>query len=76
MKATSRRNLFIVGGVLIVLGAFMTLTDYELPSDMASFTDLGNLVLVVRTLGVAAGIVCLVIAFIDLFRSRAKDKAE
>lgn len=76
MKDSSRRNLFIVGAGLVVLGAVLTLTDYELPSTLSNFQDLSNLVLVVRTLGVAAGIVCLVIAFVDLFRSRSKTKSD
>jgi hypothetical protein len=76
LKASSRRNLFIIGAALIVLGAGMTLTDYELPSSLNSVTELSNLVLVVRTLGVAAGIVCLVVAFVDLLRSKSKTKSD
>jgi hypothetical protein len=77
VNASIRRNLFIIGAGLVVLGAVMTYTDFEIPrSALGVFGDISDYVLVVRTLGVAAGIVCLVIAFVDLLRSRSKNKSE
>lgn len=70
MKSSSIRNLYIIGSALIVLGLGMSLTEYELPSTLSSFTDLNNLVLVVSTLGPYAGVVCIVIAVVATIKAK------
>lgn len=70
MKSSSIRNLYVIGSALIVLGLGMSLTEYELPSTLSSFTDLNNLVLVVSTLGPYAGVVCIVIAVVATIKAK------
>ena len=80
MNASMRRNLFIIGAVFVVVGAALALTDFELPSSLGSVGEpslsLSDLVGLVKFLGVAGGIVCLVIAFVSLLRSRSKTKSD
>lgn len=76
MNASIRRNLFIIGAVFVVVGAALALTDFELPSPLNAIGQLSDTVFIVKILGVAGGLVCLVIAFVSLLRSRSKTKSD
>ena len=80
MNASIRRNLFIIGAVFVVAGAALALTDFELPSPLRElggpFLELSTTFGLVKLLGVAGGLVCLVIAFVSLLRSRSKTKSD
>lgn len=76
MNASVRRNLFIIGVVFVVVGAALALTDFELPSPLNAVDQLSDTVFIVKFLGVAGGLVCLVIAFVSLLRSRSKTKSD
>ncbi|KGA18208.1 hypothetical protein GM51_8865 [freshwater metagenome] len=80
MNASIRRNLFIIGAVFVVVGAALALTDFESPSPLDAVGEpllsLSDTVEIVKYLGVAGGIICLVIAFVSLLRSRSKTKSD
>jgi hypothetical protein len=76
VKATSIRNLFIVGGILVLLSLVIQLTQYRLPDTLDSFSYLEDLRYIIETIGIPAGLVCIAIGLIALYKRKKKQGAK
>ena len=74
MKATSIRNWFIAGAILVLLGVLIPMTNYQLPSTFNGFTELENLLFIVESIGLYAGLVCIAIGLIALYKFKKKQQ--